>query len=557
MKKWYVYTLLAVLWWNVNSSAQGISSNYLNRKLDNGLQLLLIEDYSKPLITLNVIFKEGPLYLNEQEYGLNLLSSMMFLSSSQAYPSLDLIDNTMRRLKVSYDNHWYESAQTHQFRYYRGYTDSILHLLSDVILHPVISAEELNRGKKSYDSLLSSFQQQSDYLLLERRNQLLEKYGLEKLNIIGSTQTIQKCTVQQFMDYRNKFIKPSNCLIIVHGRFNKFEMISKLNQYFGNWTQTGPSITEKNIRVQLPFSTQTLVGTPLAQYPILQYCFPGPSYKTNTVDYYAGKVLSSLLNNSAHPFKAGFSKQVSIYDFETESFLLHTQSFFAITCIVPPDQLQKSYDSLNIRLSKINQYLRDDIQLADARRRTYQYYESITRSTGEYLNTLGLFWANDLLNEYYQAQQIIMKLTATDLQNFVTRYIYNKPSARFLLISPAHQDASQSRRFFNSFESPDDMTLYFDRNQDQISQDSEINFYKAVQFLKINPGISIEITIFQDAEEKKDLVRKRYVYLYRRLYAEGISEQILDELNVNLYVANAKSVTDKFLNQRVVFNRTK
>jgi hypothetical protein len=224
---------------------------------------------------------------------------------------------------------------------------------------------------------------------------------------------------------------------------------------------------------------------------------------------------------------------------------------------MPPEQLQKTYDTLNNNLNKLTPYIRDDIQLADAKRRTYQLYENLTRSTTEYLNTLGLHWANNLLNEYYQAQSIIMKLTAADLQSYLNRYIINKPSARFLLISPAHQDASNSRRFFNTFEQFEDLTLYFDRNSDILSKESENNFYRAVQFLKINKGLSIEITIYQDADEKKDLVRKRYASLYSRLYAEGIDETILDEMGVNLYITTTRSPLDKFLNQRVVFQKSK
>lgn len=334
-------------------------------------------------------------------------------------------------------------------------------------------------------------------------------------------------------------------------------MISKMSQYFGAWNVPELSVSEKNFQVKLPFSTQTLIGTSLAQYPTLQYCFPGPSYKNNTVDYYAGKVLSTLLNNSNHPFNTNLNKRISIFEFETEVFNLHTQSFITFNCIMPPDQLQKTYDTLNLKLNQIGQYIRDDLQLADARRRTYQLYERVTQSTGEYLNILGLHWANNLLNEYYNAQNIITKLTAADLQNYINRYIQNKASARFLLISPAHQDAANSRRFFNAFESLDDLILYFERNSEAMSSESENNFYRAVQFLKINAGINTELTIYQDSDEKKDLVRKRYAQLYRKFYSEGIGESILDEMNVNLYINTSKTSADKYLNQRVLFSKAK
>jgi hypothetical protein len=162
-----------------------------------------------------------------------------------------------------------------------------------------------------------------------------------------------------------------------------------------------------------------------------------------------------------------------------------------------------------------------------------------------------------LLNEYYNAQSIINKLTAADLQNFITRYLEDKPSARFLLISPAHQTSTNSRTFFNDFESYADLTIYYDFNSETFSTAGENSFYKAAQFLKINKQIGAELTIYQDAGERKDLVKKRYAKLYLRLYGEGISEKELDEMNVNLYVSTTQNALETDQNQRAFFSKPK
>jgi predicted Zn-dependent peptidase len=429
--------------------------------------------------------------------------------------------------------------------------------MSEWIQHPVITNEELAIAKYKADSILQTRTMETDFLLNERRNKLFEKYGLQQTISLLQSDNIKRCTREKFIEYRNQFFRPQNCIIIVHGKVNKFDIISKINFLFNNWNLPELSVTEKSTLIRLPLSTQSLIGTTSAQYPTLQYCFPGPSYKSNTIDYYAGKVLSSLLNNNAHLFKYSLGKRISFFEFETEAFNIQKQSFFTFNCILPPEQLRKAYDTLNVWVNNLSGFIKDDYQLADAKRRTYQLYENKTAATYDQLNLLAVHWANDLLNEYYQAENIIRKLTAADLQNYISRYITEKPSARFLLISPAHQDATNSRTFFNDFESYDDLTIYFDRNSELISTSSENAFYKAVQFLKINRMLGSELTVYQDVDERKDLVRKRYAVLYTKLYAEGISETVLDEMNVNLYVAAVRSQSDKFKNQRAVFSKPK
>ncbi len=521
------------------------------------MQILVIEDASKPVVSITLAVKEGPMYLTENDNGLNLLCNLMFTGATEKNPSTTISLSKLIKFQTQYHSKLYENVQTYNFRFYKSYTDSILNLISDWIQHPVITDEDLSVAKYKADSIWQSNNLQADYLLNERRIKLFEKYGLHQINSASQANNIKRCTREQIIEYRDRFYRPQNCIIIVHGKVNKFEVISKINYLFNSWILPELITTEKSTLVRLPLSTQSLIGTSSAQYPTLQYCYPGPSYKNNTVDYYAGKVLNTLLNSNTHQFKSSLGKRISFFEFETEAFNIQSQSFFTFTCMMPPDQLRKTYDTLNIWLDHLGSYIKDDYQLADAKRRTFQLFENKTASTNEYLNLLAVHWANDLLNEYYNAQNIINKLTANDLQNYISRYIVEKPSARFLIISPAHQDATDSRTFFNDFESYDDLTIYFDRNSELINTSSENAFYKAVQFLKINRLIGAEITIYQDLDERKDLVRKRYATLYSKFYAEGISEAELDEINVNLYIAAVRSQLDKYRNQRAIFSKPK
>lgn len=548
------YLILINVW---SAQGQQQSINYLNKQLDNGLQLLIIEDEAKPVVTMNVVVKEGPMYLNEKEIGLHLLSSLMFIGATERYPAAELSYNKLRKINAQYNRSIYESAQTYTIKCYKNHTDTVFGLISEWIQHPVLTNEELALAKFRADSTIKADNQQTAYLLNERRIKLFEKYGLKQLDFASMMTNITACNREQLVEYRSKFYRPQNILLIIHGKVNKFDVIAKLNRLMGKWTLPELNTPEINVQIRLPLSTQSLIGTPSAQYPALQFCFPGPSYKANTVDYYAGKVLSTLLNNSSHSFKKSLDKNLSYYEFETESFNIINQSFLTFTCISPPDQLRKIYDTMNVVLNKLSTHVKDDLQLNQAKRRTYQLYEYKSANTSEYLNLLGVHWANDLLNEYYNAQSIINKLTAADLQSFITRYLEDKPSARFLLISPAHQTSTNSRTFFNDFESYADLTIYYDFNSETFSTAGENSFYKAAQFLKINKQIGAELTIYQDVGERKDLVKKRYVNLYLHLYGEGISEKELDEMNVNLYVSTTQNALETDQNQRAFFSKPK
>ncbi len=214
-------------------------------KLDNGLEVLLIENHSLPMVGINTVVKVGSAYETFATSGMShMLEHLLFngtksMNQRQLYNAVDMIGG-------------YNNANTSEF-----YTNFMMvtpaeniekgmKIQADMLFNSTLPLNKYDKEKgivlEEISKTLANPQEQ-----LERNTRsVLYKNDALSLPTLGTYETIvhmQRDDVYKF--YKNNYV-PNNMMISVIGNFNSVEMLKKLNDIYGKYAPS--TVTRPNIK---------------------------------------------------------------------------------------------------------------------------------------------------------------------------------------------------------------------------------------------------------------------------------------------------------------------
>ncbi len=94
----------AMLYWVTTLSAQAnLPSNFYMRKLPNGLEMLVIEDKTVPLATIEIVVKNGSYTEDSMYNGLSHLYEHMFFKANRDIPSQEAFMKRVQELGIVFN----------------------------------------------------------------------------------------------------------------------------------------------------------------------------------------------------------------------------------------------------------------------------------------------------------------------------------------------------------------------------------------------------------------------------------------------------------------------
>ena len=311
-------------------------------QLDNGMEVLLIENPALPMVGVNVVIKVGSAYENFSTSGMShMLEHLLFNGTTtrtqkQLYDDVDRIGG-------------YNNAHTDNF-----YTDFMM----------VTPTENIRKGMEiQADMLFNStlpvekFEKEKGIVLEEISKSLAnpqEQFGRNTLSIIynghalslptlGTYSTIQSMSrdkVNTF--YKNNYV-PNNMIMSIIGNFETKKMLSLIKEIYGK-VKPGQIVRNENSELATGF-----------QFPKFQ------AIKTNTAYYrfYDGEdtVLQLFYTLPQSQSAEYFQLMDLVLEKNQEAFQTSLKSEFP--------QIVKSIN-FSSRISPLNNFLESDIILSEA-----------------------------------------------------------------------------------------------------------------------------------------------------------------------------------------------
>lgn len=410
-----------------------------HQKLANGLDVLVIENHSVPLVNVELVVKNGGFTETPDYNGLSHLYEHMFFKANRTIPSQEEYMRRLRQLGAS----WNGSTSDEVVNYFVTVgTDSVvpaMHFMEDAIRYPLFKQEELVRERPV---VLGEFDRNeaNPYFHLNRAiDTILWTPGYySRKNVIGNRQVIITATQQKMQTIQNRYYLPNNSGLILAGDITAARGFALAQQIFGDWPR-GPDPFTTPIPNPPPLTKSSAV---IVEKPVngaaLWMRWQGPSVTADAPATYAADLLSSVLANHSSKFYKRLVDSGLTFDTNIGYYTLNHIGPITVAAQVAPEKVLEVRRAILEELTKLTDTSYITTKELDAAKRQLGINAIYERENfTNWSHTVGFWWSVAGLHYYRSYVPNMQRATKQDIARYVRRYIVGKPFVTGVLISPA------------------------------------------------------------------------------------------------------------------------
>jgi zinc protease len=368
-----------------------------NAKLDNGLEIFVVERPELPKVAVALATKAGSVADPAGKEGAAHLTVTTLDMGTKTRKALE-IEDALGDLGTAFAGAAGREYSTVSIEVLKRNLAPAMTIFSDVVRNPTFPESEVERERKLHlDSLA---QQETDANALARRIRPMLTYGAEHpygRPHTGLTRTVQQISRADLARYYETNWKPGGSALIFVGDITLAEATELARQNFGSWTGGAPpAITIPEPRPIGPGKVFLVDRQDAAQTVIVELV-SGPSRKTD--DYYAlrladtvwGGVFGSRLNLNLREDK-GYSYGV----FSNQVFLSRAGVWWAQGGVQTNKTKESLTEFINEMKSLGGQKPISETELTDAKANRLRGYALQFESLGAIAGQIADLWAAGL-----------------------------------------------------------------------------------------------------------------------------------------------------------------
>ena len=408
-------------------SAKGSGTNVT--KLKNGLDIVTFESNKVPLVTICLTFKAGGMTETPELNGLTHLWEHMFFKGNKKIPTQEGFRRRIRQLGITYNGDTSAEKVRYYFTLPSAFLEEGLSFMADAIRTPNLSQEELEKERVV---VLNEYQRSaSSPSFLSRNARRKVIYGAQEhqRDPLGKRETIMATTRDHLYQIKREVFVPANGSIIIGGNIETKKAVELSRKYFGDWKNPKGWIFPKNKPLpNFPKSQSLNFSSKLTQDAKLLMTYQGPKARINPKDTYAADMLIGLLRQRTGKFYKKFIQSGETLD---AGMYYHTQSHTGEINFYSQHKPELSDKVKKLLLDEIVLWTKDGYfnptQLEDVKRGLVIQHKMDTAKPSEYVKTLAFWWAVTGVDYYNNYIPNLNKVTVSDIQKFVKKYLIKKP----------------------------------------------------------------------------------------------------------------------------------
>lgn len=266
--------------------------------LDNGLKVFVVKNDKLPVVSFSLVIDRDPIFEGENA-GYVSMAGQLLRTGTKTRTKADIdeaVDFIGARLSTSATSIFASSLTRH--------TESLLDLMSDIVLNAEFKQEELDKIIKQTLSGLKAQKDDPNAIASNVRNALV--FGLDHPYGEQITEeTVNNITLKICQNYYENYFSPSISYMAIVGDIEKDDAEKLIKKYFGSWeakevqkaTYKKPQapLVNKVALVDRPQSVQSVVNV---SYPIDLKIGSEDIIKTSVANMILGGYFSSKLNSN-------------------------------------------------------------------------------------------------------------------------------------------------------------------------------------------------------------------------------------------------------------------
>jgi zinc protease len=414
----------------------------VNHTLANGLEIIVLEDHSVPLVTLELAVKNGSYTEPPELNGLSHLYEHMFFKANRAVANAEEYLRTIGQLGIAYNGTTREEVVDYYFTTTTPNLRTAMQFMRDSVRYPLFEQGEFEREREVVIGEIDRNESNPFfYLNKEMTARMFPKYTSRK-NPLGNRQTVSTATTDMMRLIQSRYYVPNNSALVITGDVNPEEIFKMTQDLYGDWPRR-----EKDPFVEFPLvehppleKSEGAVITQPVQNVIINIGWHGPSIGKDNPATYAADVFSFILTQPNSRFQRALVDTGLVNGVSIGYYTQRNVGPIQIVAQTSPEKARAALKAIYNEVAHFNDkdYFTDDqLESAKALLEADDLYSR--EKLSEYSHTLSFWWASTGL-DYFRGYLGRLRATSrADISRYVTTYIQNKPHVGLALISSEAQ----------------------------------------------------------------------------------------------------------------------
>jgi zinc protease len=201
-------------------------------RLQNGLQVLLVPDDSKPSTTVNVTYRVGSRHESYGETGMAHLLEHLLFKGTPTTRNL-LAEFTKRGLRAN-GTTWYD--RTNYFATFSASDDNLAWYLAwqaDAMINSFIARADLDTEMTVVRNEMEAGENSPGRILLQQTMAAMYQWHNYGKSTIGARADVENVDIPRLQAFYRNYYQPDNATLIVSGRFDAARVLALVAQHFG------------------------------------------------------------------------------------------------------------------------------------------------------------------------------------------------------------------------------------------------------------------------------------------------------------------------------------
>ena len=421
-------------------------SDIADRKLANGLEIVVLEDHSVPIVTIELAVRNGSFTEPPELNGLSHLYEHMFFKANRAIANQEEYLQRIGQLGIAYNGETREEVVEYYFTTTSPNIRAAMNFMRDATRYPLFDEKEFQREQQVVIGEIDRNESEPVYYLnREMSDRLFYKYPSRK-NPLGDRKTVATSTTTMMRLIQGRYYVPNNSALVITGDVQTDDIYKMAQELFGDWARRDKEPFGEFPLVEHPplaKSEGNIIKQPVTNV-LVEIGWQGPSIGKDDAATYAADTFSFILQQPDSKFQRDLVDSGLVNAVATGYYTQRNVGPISVVAQITPDKAKAALKAIYNEIGHFNDkdYFTDE-QL-DSAKALLEADDLYSREKfDEYAKTLGFWWSSTGIDYFRGYLANLRRTSRSDISRYVSTYIQGKPHVGLALISEAAQQQAK------------------------------------------------------------------------------------------------------------------
>ncbi|MEA2205440.1 MAG: zinc protease [Blastocatellia bacterium] len=418
---------------------------FVSKALSNGLEMVVLEDHSVPLVTVELAVRNGSFTEPPELNGLSHLYEHMFFKANRATSNNEEYLKTIDQLGIVYNGQTQEEIVNYYFTTTTPNLPVAMRFMRDAVRYPLFDERQFAQEREVVIGELDRHESNPfGFLALEMNNRLFYKYPSRK-DPGGNKETVRTATTEKMRLIQGRYYVPNNSAIVVTGDITAPAAFHMVEEMFGDWPRRAIEPFKEFPLVEHPpllKSEGAIIKQPV-QNVIIELGWQGPSIGKDDAATYAADVFSFILRQPNSRFQRALVDSGLVTSVNFGYYTQRNVGPINLIAQTTPDKAKAATRAIYNEVAHFNDpnYFTDE-QLESAKGLLEAEDLFSREKLDDYTHVISFWWASTGL-DYYRGYLGRLRATSrADISRYLTAYVLGKPHVGLALMNEESEKIS-------------------------------------------------------------------------------------------------------------------